>query len=233
MNLPSKLATIVAVGLFVGAAPALAQTPAGHGTPDGMPPANEGVCDGLKGATPGLYGLCVAYCEAQDLDGLDLNDPTTHNKNIPNDRILRNYNKKKKVGDPDMPCIKPVCPCWDQAEIDRIHTRTGTSYNYDQCQDVRYPPYYEWAYTQEYGYDGGNYDIWFNNYAYAFAYDPSGPYAEYGHVCVFHDAEYNYTTGYTKNIYRSLPVTLEEYAGCKQQILDRAAAANVACYKNY
>ncbi|HVH17411.1 MAG TPA: hypothetical protein VNF72_03850 [Myxococcota bacterium] len=39
----------------------------GHGTPDGSPPAEESVCDdaGLVGAA---YGLCVAYCEAQDCD---------------------------------------------------------------------------------------------------------------------------------------------------------------------
>jgi hypothetical protein len=35
-------------------------------TSDGRPPANEGICDDLVGATPSLYGLCVAYCEAQD-----------------------------------------------------------------------------------------------------------------------------------------------------------------------
>ena len=27
---------------------------------------NEGVCDELIDATPGLYGLCIAFCEAQD-----------------------------------------------------------------------------------------------------------------------------------------------------------------------
>ena len=32
-------------------------------TPDGETPANEGACDVLLGATPGLYGLCVAFCE--------------------------------------------------------------------------------------------------------------------------------------------------------------------------
>jgi hypothetical protein len=35
----------------------------GDGTPDTDPPAEEGVCDGLGGR---LWGLCVAYCEAQD-----------------------------------------------------------------------------------------------------------------------------------------------------------------------
>ena len=73
-------------------------------TPDGETPANEGVCDSLQGATPGLFGLCNAYCEAQDLDTFD--------KNPPNDRILANYRKKMKAGDPDMPCIQVPCPCW-------------------------------------------------------------------------------------------------------------------------
>ncbi len=81
-------------------------------TPDGETPANEGVCDGLKGATPGLYGLCVAYCEAQDLDTFD--------KEPPNTKILANYNKKKQAGDPDMPCVKVPCPCWSDAELASI-----------------------------------------------------------------------------------------------------------------
>lgn len=82
-------------------------------TPDGETPANEGVCDVLHGGTPGLYGLCVAYCEAQDLDAFD--------KNPPNDRILANYNKKKQDGDPDMPCLQVPCPCWTDDELASIH----------------------------------------------------------------------------------------------------------------
>ena len=35
----------------------------GRGTPDGMPPSQETVCDGLSGAA---FGLCNAFCEAQD-----------------------------------------------------------------------------------------------------------------------------------------------------------------------
>ncbi|MCW9055763.1 MAG: hypothetical protein OQK47_04000 [Gammaproteobacteria bacterium] len=78
-------------------------------TPDGETPANEGVCDVLHGGTPGLYGLCVAYCEAQDLDSFD--------KQPPNTKILSNYRKKMQDGDPDMPCIKVPCPCWSDEEI--------------------------------------------------------------------------------------------------------------------
>lgn len=36
-----------------------------EGTPDGIPPAKESICDVYKGAA---YGLCNAYCEAMDCD---------------------------------------------------------------------------------------------------------------------------------------------------------------------
>jgi hypothetical protein len=83
-------------------------------TPDGETPANEGVCNGLKaeGVTPALYGLCVAYCEAQDLDITD--------KDPPNIKILENYNKRKLATDPAMPCLKVPCPCWEDAELASI-----------------------------------------------------------------------------------------------------------------
>src|SRR5262249_39093908 len=38
---------------------------AGHGTPDGVPPSGETICNGLTGAA---HGLCTAYCEAMDCD---------------------------------------------------------------------------------------------------------------------------------------------------------------------
>ena len=82
-------------------------------TPDGETPANEGVCDVLQGGSPGLYGLCVAYCEAQDLDMVESNDP-------PNSKILANYRKKMKAGDPDMPCLQTPCPCWTADQLANI-----------------------------------------------------------------------------------------------------------------
>jgi hypothetical protein len=82
-------------------------------TPDGETPANEGVCDVLQGgSTPGLYGLCVAYCEAQDLDTFD--------KSPPSEKILANYRKKMQAGDLDMPCIQVPCPCWSASELGSI-----------------------------------------------------------------------------------------------------------------
>jgi len=82
-------------------------------TPDGETPANEGVCDELIGTTPGLYGLCVAYCEAQDLDKFG-------EQKTSNDTLLKVYNKRRNAGDPEMPCRQAPCPCWDAAELDSI-----------------------------------------------------------------------------------------------------------------
>jgi len=107
-TLLNMVAAALLTGLTFVSGSAMAQTP------DGSTPANEGVCNVLQasGVSPGLYGLCVAYCEAQDLDSFD--------KAPPNTRILANYNKRKQASDPSMPCVKPVCPCWTSAEMATI-----------------------------------------------------------------------------------------------------------------
>ena len=97
-------------------------------TPDGETPAQEAVCDVLhaNGTTKGLYGLCVAFCEAHD--AADENTAITEADieemlmSAPHGRILKNYNKKKTDTDPDMPCIKvqEPCPCWTQEHADAI-----------------------------------------------------------------------------------------------------------------
>jgi hypothetical protein len=113
-SIGSKLAGLfLALGL-TAATPVIAETP------DGSTPANEGVCDQLKtSGSPGLYGLCVAYCEAQDLD-------IVGDKETPNNKILANYRKKMQSGDPDMPCLKVPCPCWSEAELAAITGRAGS-----------------------------------------------------------------------------------------------------------
>ena len=96
-------------------------------TPDGPPPPNEGVCDELIGYTPGLYGLCVAFCEAQDCEATF--DPATGNMTFDpscrpsNPKILEKYNRRMNPGDPMMPCVNVAeseCPCWTEAELDAI-----------------------------------------------------------------------------------------------------------------
>ena len=77
-------------------------------SPDGLTPGEETICDSLKSATNGLYGLCVAYCEAKDFDFLNSPEPTNSQINI-----LKAYNKLKTDADPDMPCIQTTdCPCF-------------------------------------------------------------------------------------------------------------------------
>jgi hypothetical protein len=110
MNKLKQILTAMAFVLFTGVATMSGNVIAA--TPDGETPANEGVCDSLQGATPGLYGLCVAYCEAQDLDSFEKEPPRT--------KILANYNKKKQASDPDMPCMQIPCPCWTDAELASI-----------------------------------------------------------------------------------------------------------------
>jgi hypothetical protein len=96
------------------------------GTPDGQTPAEEDICDVLKHTTGGLYGLCVAFCEAQDSECVpDYNaDNPYAGCKMRDRRILDNYNRKKKVGDPDMPCLPSAgenpeyaCPCWGQDRL--------------------------------------------------------------------------------------------------------------------
>jgi len=109
VNFFSAVGFVMLTGLMVVSGNSLASTP------DGQTPANEGVCDPLKadGISKGLYGLCVAYCEAQDLDEFGDKDP-------PKGKILSNYNNKMQPGDPTMPCIKAPCPCWSSDEFNTI-----------------------------------------------------------------------------------------------------------------
>ena len=57
--------SLLALGLSTLALAPGAALAFGDGTPDGSPPAEEAVCDDLMGAA---FGLCVAYCEANDCD---------------------------------------------------------------------------------------------------------------------------------------------------------------------
>lgn len=93
------------------------------------PPSAGGVCDELKGNTPGLYGLCVAYCEAQDLG-----DPEVTAGKQSAFSLLAAYERKRGPEDPDMPCLAQQlppppdaeCPCWNsQALMDGLPSPTS------------------------------------------------------------------------------------------------------------
>lgn len=128
-------AAAITLGALVGS-PALAQTP------DGETPAVETICDPLQptqGGTPGLFGLCVAYCEAQDCNPTEacqaenMGDAWGAHACGCSD-ILDNYNNKRQPGDPSMPCIMEVCPCYD---ADYLVTEISTAI---ECIDTVGPP---------------------------------------------------------------------------------------------
>ncbi|MGY0616104.1 hypothetical protein [Vibrio sp. FJH11] len=93
---------------------------------DETTPAEETICNELKYSTPGLYGLCVAYCEAQDgettVDPENLSDLTP-----PSRKILEKYNSKMQEGDPAMPCVnyESACPVWTFAQLADVGTHGG------------------------------------------------------------------------------------------------------------
>ena len=60
-------AVMMALAVGVMGTPALALA-FGDGTPDEQPPAEEVVCDPAAGLRGAAYGLCVAYCEANDCE---------------------------------------------------------------------------------------------------------------------------------------------------------------------
>jgi hypothetical protein len=86
---------VFGLGLLALAVPSLAK-----GTPDGKPPSEETVCDGLDGA---LFGLCNAYCEAMDCDS-----PNPHASPTACARVLQNF--MKHSGGQPPPCAV-TCPC--------------------------------------------------------------------------------------------------------------------------
>lgn len=89
---------ILALAFTLIATPILAEPGHNH-----LTPAQDGVCDPLKadGVTKGLYGLCIAYCEA----------------NAPSQDILDAFNARRTEDDPEIPCGAPpvTCPCWTGA----------------------------------------------------------------------------------------------------------------------
>jgi hypothetical protein len=107
-------------------------------TPDGETPAEESICDLLKTATPGLYGLCVAYCEAHDSHLLSPDgDPDA--LDVPSLKILENYNRKRQETDPPMPCVQDdPCPCWTEEQLTELVTPTPEQANtnfFGACAD--------------------------------------------------------------------------------------------------
>ncbi len=111
----SRSRRILLFGFLAAFLPAAVQA---QGTPDGESPAAESICDELVTATPGLFGLCVAFCEAQDCDpDFTQEDPFEHcTPSNPNLLGLYNFFRDPAI-DPAMPCLKTPCPCYDGGDL--------------------------------------------------------------------------------------------------------------------
>ena len=81
-------------------------------TLDGQMVVQEAACAPLKkdGVTTVLYGLCIAYCEAQVYMSPDplISETLLEEQEEAglSDRSFASYNKKKRPSDPNMPCIQ-------------------------------------------------------------------------------------------------------------------------------
>ena len=67
----------------------------GDGTPDTQPPAEEQICDPAAGLRGAAYGLCVAYCEANDCEI----QPDKHACAV----LLANF--ERITGESAVPCV--------------------------------------------------------------------------------------------------------------------------------
>lgn len=81
----------------------------------GQKPDGPRSCEVLRGATSGLYGLCVSFCAVRDQSDVDLNDVASIKAAAPSIELLRKYNNKRRDGDPEMPCFKNTGPIDDGA----------------------------------------------------------------------------------------------------------------------
>lgn len=94
MNYLYKVIMPLFVAGFLVAAPAFAHTP------DGETPAEETACDKYKGEGA-RYGLCVAYCEAQDCDDMGRGEQSCINlaQNFIDWSAKKGYKQKPKPGE--------------------------------------------------------------------------------------------------------------------------------------
>jgi len=180
-------------------------------TPDGVPPANEGVCDVLKaqGVTPKLYGLCVAYCEALDCDLQQLEPGKILTQcRAPSSKILERYNELKRLTDPQMPCVqRQECPCWTTQEIGAIGLTWYPNNEVDFFPNDFSPDYITYALVE-------------NNLVYgAYQLAQVNYWSERGPECIYaYYNELDYPDSYTV---RSQQISVQQANECKAEIIQQ------------
>jgi len=95
------------------------------------------ICDPLIGGTPGLFGRCLAYCKAAELEEVLLERGADTQKlerlAARKAKVLSDYNSRRQASDPQMPCIQQrACPCWGG---DYASTSLWTTRGNARCDD--------------------------------------------------------------------------------------------------
>ena len=212
----------------------------GRRTPDGTPPSQEAICDDLKHGTPGLYGLCIAFCEAHDcIPDHELANPYANCKKS-DSRILANYNRKMRDGDPDMPCLPSskdessgvACPCWSREQLAMFPYKSWLSNVSESWLSYEIDGYYEeWDYdsgdldcSQDQSYIGETVNLVDGTTLHfdigAINGNCDGTYCSGVVFCVKDDEDVACPGGVEISDYTPEEITDEEYEACAQQIRD-------------
>jgi len=84
----------------------------------GVAAAQSHPCEGLQGATPGLYGLCLAFHNVEPCVPDPLAEDAFGGCEPKDGRLLEAYNNLKGPDDPRMPETAEVCPCFTAAQLE-------------------------------------------------------------------------------------------------------------------
>ncbi|MFC1827781.1 hypothetical protein ACFLZQ_07635 [Thermodesulfobacteriota bacterium] len=168
--------------------------------------AEETQCDFLKGEGKGLFGLCMAYCEAHDgpADITTMSEEDLAALNPSSLVLFDLFEKKAGVDGPELPCVNYIgeCPVWTQEELDRIGTLGGT---FLQDHESEQPPYWDMYYDSE------QVGSLIRHYAQVVAYSYT--------TGIYIGRYISTNTGYP-DAERVQYITEDEYNACKQQVID-------------
>lgn len=107
----------ILVAGIAGIAGAQANPPETFGTPDGLPPSLEEVCDMTTGAA---HGLCVAFCEAMDCE---TDEPQASER-----ACTRVGDRFVQITGELPPCLRS-CPCWEPEDLNSITADNQLPFN--------------------------------------------------------------------------------------------------------
>ncbi len=186
------------------------------GKPADVAPVSEGVCDGLKGETLGLYGLCVAFhlgmaCEP------DFDNTANPFAACPpgSSKVLAQYRKKMQGDDADMPGIQGPCPCWSSVEL--LQLRRPAQDDVTSCHIDQMSPAFanldHWTVSEGFGFDRRLTSVQTMEEDLAFGGN--------GSSCILRDDP--------QGVFRNLSITHEEFLACEPGVAWSAADRGIAC----